>query len=184
MEHSLAWKTLAKRTIFKDKWVNLEASDCELPDGRVIAPFYVYRASDFAVVVAVTEQGELVIDRQYRQGIEKVIWELPAGAIEPGEDPQEAAKRELLEETGYKAEKLEFLFKLAPNASSNSNFAWCYLARNVVPVGSLKLDEFEELEVERLPLEQIKVMVDAGEFPQAVHTAVLYKALSKLEITF
>ena len=91
MEHSLAWKTLAKRTIFKDKWVNLEASDCELPDGRVIAPFYVYRASDFAVVVAVTEQGELVIERQYRHGIEKVIWELPAGAIEPGEDPQEAA---------------------------------------------------------------------------------------------
>ena len=67
-----------------------------------------YRASDFAVVVAVTEQGELVIERQYRHGIEKVIWELPAGAIEPGEDPQEAAKRELLEETGYKAEKLEF----------------------------------------------------------------------------
>lgn len=181
MTRPLNWKTLSRTTVYKDSWVELEASACQLPDGRVISPFYVNRVNDFAVVVAVTEEGELIAERQYRHGIEEVIWELPAGAIEPGEDPEEAARRELLEETGYRAEELEFLFKMAPNASTLSNFAWCYLARKAVPEGGQKLDALEDLEIHKIPLKEAGEMLENGEFPQAVHTAALYKAFEKLK---
>ena len=179
-EKNLSWKVLKRRTIIRDPWINLEASDCELPDGTRIAPFYVNHVNDFAVIVAVTEQGELLLEHQYRHGVEAVLLELPAGAIEPGEQPEKAAARELLEETGYRADQLEFLCKIAPNASSSSNFAWCYLARDVVRVAGQKLDETELLEVLTVPLVQVREMLQKGEFVQAVHVAALYRALELL----
>lgn len=101
--NDMAWKVLKRDIVFQDTWVQLEASRCELPDGRIIEPFYIRRDPDFAVVVALTKDDRLVLVRQYRHGVEKVLLELPAGAIEKGEDPKVAAGRELLEETGYQA---------------------------------------------------------------------------------
>ena len=126
--NDMAWKVLKRDIVFQDTWVQLEASRCELPDGRIIEPFYIRRDPDFAVVVAVTKDGRLVLVRQYRHGVEKVLLELPAGAIEKGEDPKVAAGRELLEETGYQAGHLEFLMKTAPNAANSTAYAYCYLA--------------------------------------------------------
>ena len=83
--NDMAWKVLKRDIVFQDTWVQLEASRCELPDGRIIEPFYVKRDPDFAVVVAVTKDGRLVLVRQYRHGVEKVLLELPAGAIEKGD---------------------------------------------------------------------------------------------------
>lgn len=83
--NDMAWKVLKRDIVFQDTWVQLEASRCELPDGRIIEPFYIRRDPDFAVVVAVTKDGRLVLVRQYRHGVEKVLLELPAGAIEKGE---------------------------------------------------------------------------------------------------
>ena len=108
-QRDMAWKLLNRDIVFQDTWVQLEASRCELPDGRIIAPFYIRRDPDFAVVVAVTKDKRLVLVRQYRLGAEKVLLELPAGCIEKGEDPKVAAGRELLEETGVACGCLEQL---------------------------------------------------------------------------
>lgn len=180
MTDSLKWKILERKTIIKDPWIDLEASRCQLPNGKIIEPFYVNRARDFVVVVAITEDGNLLAERQYRHGVEQVLLELPAGAIEEGEAPETAARRELMEETGYQADSLEFLFKIAPNASSSSNYAWCYLARNVKYAGPQHLDETEALEVLEIPLAQLPAMLGRGEFQQAVHVAPLYRALELL----
>lgn len=107
--------------------------------------------------------------------------EPPAGAIEPGEKPEEAAERELREETGYEAESMEFLCKIAPNAATASNYAWCYLARNARPAGKQRLDETEALEVFEMTREQVLEGLRAGEFIQAVHVAALYRALDKMK---
>ncbi|MFR5731929.1 MAG: NUDIX hydrolase [Clostridium sp.] len=100
--------------VFQDTWVQLEASRCELPDGRIIEPFYIRRDPDFAVVVALTKDERLVLVRQYRHGVEKVLLELPAGARLKGEDPKVAAGQGASGETGYQAGHLEFLMKTAP----------------------------------------------------------------------
>lgn len=95
------WEVLERKTVLKDKWIDIEASKCRLSDGTVIEPFYVNHIPDFAVIVPVTEEGKIVLVRQYRHGVEEVLLELPAGCMEPGEEPEVSAHRELSEETGY-----------------------------------------------------------------------------------
>ena len=100
MTKPLSWKTLSETTILKDPWIDLRASTCLLPSGMTITPFYVNHLPDFAVVVAVTPAPapKVILVRQYRHGAGKVLLELPAGCIEPGEDPEAGAARELLEQ--------------------------------------------------------------------------------------
>ena len=173
---NLSWKILDETTVIKDSWIDMRASTCQLPGGMVIAPFYVNHLPDFAVVVAVTPEHRVIMVRQYRHGVEKVLLELPAGCIEAGEDPKDGAARELLEETGYKAGSLEFLFKIAPNASNCTSYAQCYLARNVFPAAPQNLDETEALEVVELEGEEVKRLLREGGVEQAVHVAALYRA--------
>lgn len=173
---NLSWKILDETTVIKDSWIDMRASTCQLPGGMVIAPFYVNHLPDFAVVVAVTPEHRVIMVRQYRHGVEKVLLELPAGCIEAGEDPKDGAARELLEETGYKAGSLEFLFKIAPNASNCTSYAQCYLARNVFPAAAQNLDETEALEVVELEGEEVKRLLREGGVEQAVYVAALYRA--------
>lgn len=181
MDDRLTWEILSTRTLVKDPWIDLRASRCRLPGGTVIEPYYVNHTPDFVVVVAVDRRGRLVMVRQYRHGLEQVLLELPAGMIEPGEEPAYAAKRELLEETGYRADRMEFLFKVAPNASSVSNYAWCYLARGVEKAGGQSLDETEALEALEMDMEKVKGLLASGGIVQAVHVAALYRALQQME---
>lgn len=164
--NDMAWKVLKRDIVFQDTWVQLEASRCELPDGRIIEPFYIRRDPDFAVVVALTKDERLVLVRQYRHGVEKVLLELPAGAIEKGEDPKVAAGRELLEETGYQAGHLEFLMKTATDAE------W---------VAAQHLDAMEDVAVEFMDVKDARRALRKGTFEQAVHVAALYAALDILE---
>ena len=173
---NLSWKILDETTVIKDSWIDMRASTCQLPGGMVIAPFYVNHLPDFAVVVAVTPEHRVIMVRQYRHGVEKVLLELPAGCIEAGEDPKDGAARELLEETGYKAGSLEFLFKIAPNASNCTSYAQCYLARNVFPAAAQNLDETEALEVVEMEGEEVKRLLREGGVEQAAHVAALYRA--------
>ena len=173
---NLSWKILDETTVIKDSWIDMRASTCQLPGGMVIAPFYVNHLPDFAVVVAVTPEHRVIMVRQYRHGVEKVLLELPAGCIEAGEDPRDGAARELLEETGYKAGSLEFLFKIAPTASNCTSYAQCYLARNVFPAAAQNLDETEALEVVEMEGEEVKRLLREGGVEQAVHVAALYRA--------
>ena len=176
LNRNLSWKILDETTVIKDSWIDMRASTCQLPGGMVIAPFYVNHLPDFAVVVAVTPEHRVIMVRQYRHGVEKVLLELPAGCIEAGEDPRDGAARELLEETGYKAGSLEFLFKIAPNASNCTSYAQCYLARNVFPAAPQNLDETEALEVVELEGEEVKRLLREGGVEQAVHVAAQYRA--------
>lgn len=173
---NLLWKVLDETTVIKDAWIDMRASTCRLPGGMVIAPFYVNHLPDFAVVVAVTPEHKVILVRQYRHGVEKVLLELPAGCIEPGEDPEAGAARELLEETGYKAGSMEFLFKIAPNASNCTSYAQCYLARDVFSAAAQQLDDTEALEVVEMEGEEVKRFLREGRFEQAVHVAALYRA--------
>lgn len=181
-KNNMKWKLLSSRTVIKDNWVHLTADDCQMPNGTMIAPFYVSHAPDFVVVIAVTEDGKIPMIWQYRHGLQEVLLEVPAGCVEPGESFEEAAKRELLEETGYQAENVEFLCKMAPNASCLTNYAWCYLAKGAKKVGGQNLDVTEEIAVELMEIEQVKEALRNGEIQQAVHMAAIYHAFEVLGV--
>ena len=180
-EENLIWNLKETRVLYDEKWLHLESRSYELADGTKIDPYYVTCPNDFVVIVAVTKEGEFLMERLYRPGVEQVMTEPPAGAVEPGEEPMEAAKRELLEETGYEAETVGFLCKIAPNAATISNYAWCYLARNVCRKGKQKLDDTEALEVFKMTEEEVIEGLRNGEFSQAVHVAALYRALDVMK---
>lgn len=180
MEKTMKWNVLGTETIIKDPWIDLKADKCVMPDGTVIAPFYVNHLPDFVAVVAITEAREFLMIRQYRHGVQKVILEIPAGCVEPGEEAEAGVRRELLEETGYEAGQLKFLFKIAPNATCLSNYACCYLATGVRKVAEQHLDQTEEIEVLTKSIAEVREALRSGEIEQAVHVAAIYRALDEV----
>ena len=189
------WICRGSKTIIKDRWINLHADDCELPDGTKISPFYVNTIPDFVVAVAVTTEEEFIFVRQYRHGTRQILLELPAGCMEASDaDPKagaiayactmvyekpelaEQAKKELLEETGYAGNEPVFLCKVAPNASSLSNFAHCYLITGCRKVREQHLDSTEDIEVVVLSAEETEQLLKDGGLVQAVHVAAMYYA--------
>jgi ADP-ribose pyrophosphatase len=99
------WKRRSRKTLVEDRWISLHADECELPNGRVISPFYVIDEKEWVHIVAVNRVGEILLTRQYRHAASVICSELPCGAAEEGEDPLEAARRELKEETGHTADE-------------------------------------------------------------------------------
>lgn len=102
MENTEArWRVLDREYIIKRPWLTARRDKVELPDGRIIEEYYVLEYPDWVNVIAITKDGQFVMERQYRHGLGVHSTELPCGVMEKGEDPLEAAKRELFEETGY-----------------------------------------------------------------------------------
>ena len=95
------WKVLESEYLIRRPWLTARRDRAELPDGRINNEYYVLEYPDWVNIIAVTEDGDIVLERQYRHGLGNTCYELPCGVIEKGETPLEAAKRELLEETGY-----------------------------------------------------------------------------------
>ena len=94
------WETVSSEYLFRRPWLTVRHDQVRLPDGRINPEFYVLEYPDWVNVIAVTEDGEFVMERQYRHGLGKTCYEIPAGVMEKGETPLEAAQRELKEETG------------------------------------------------------------------------------------
>lgn len=171
------WTVEGSRTLLKDRWINLRADECRLPDGTPVSPFYVNSLPDFVVAVALTTEGEFIFVRQYRHGTGQILLEFPAGCLEETDpDAGRAAARELLEETGYAGDPPVFLCKVAPNASGLSNFAHCYLITGCRKVREQELDATEDIEVVILSREETDRLLAGGGLVQAVHVAAMYYA--------
>jgi hypothetical protein len=175
MDH-LSWEFLSEEKVRQDEYVDLRAGKYRLPNGRILNPFYRYHSRSFVVIAAKGTEGDYLCVRQFRPGIAAVTTEFPAGAIEEGEDPLAAAKRELLEETGCVSRAWTFLGRLSPNATIADNTAWCYLAEGCVKVADQQLDASECLDVIRLAAERLHSMIGGRDFVQAVHVAAYYLA--------
>jgi len=179
---SLDWKRLDSRYIVRDEWLTLRADIYQLPDERVIEPVYIIEYRDWVNVVALTPAQEVVLVRQFRPGLGRIVLELPGGTTDPGETCMlEAARRELLEETGYASAEFSALGTIAPNPASHTNMMHCFLARNVERVREPDPDDTEHLEVVLLPLDELIQMAQRGELVQAMHLSALFFALGKLD---
>jgi len=113
----------------QDKWLSLRADTCKMPDGQIVKPFYVFEYSPWVNVVAITKNQEVVLVEQYRHGIQKTVLELPGGSMDSEDiSPLVAAKRELLEESGYTTNNFVKTGTISRNSSSHINLIHCFLA--------------------------------------------------------
>ncbi len=174
------WKIKQSTYLLKDQWLTLRADTCETNEGVLIDPFYVFEKSDWANIVAFDSQGRILIVRQYRHGSQTICAEIPCGAIDDDDiSPLEAAKRELLEETGCRAERFESLGPVYPNPARQTNRVYCFVAHDVEQVAEQNLDEVENIEFEFVELEILFKLIDSGEFCQSMHIASVFLALRK-----
>lgn len=182
LKDPLAWEEVHTEHIIRDEWIDFRRSSWRFPDGSVFEPFYSYSRRDYVVVVASDTDGNYLCVRQFRQGIQQVTTEFPAGGIErkdgkeygnakdvSAEDALAAAKRELLEETGYTSDEWKHLLTVPSNATIADNYAHIFMARNCRKVSGQTLDETEFLNVIRLPARKIDELITEGEFQQAIH---------------
>ena len=138
-------------------------------------PYYALRMADYVCVVAITARRELVLVRQYRPAVERYTLELPAGHVESDQTPEEAARCELAEETGFAPPAFELLGTLFSDTGRHENRMWCYLADAVQPLGPSHTTE-AGLETVFVPLAEVNQMVSRGEFDHALHIAALMLA--------
>lgn len=169
------WKVLKSEYLFRRPWLTVRKDCVELPDGRVNPEFYVMEYPDWVNVIALTEDGKFVMERQYRHGLGKTCIEIPAGVMEVGESPLEAAKRELMEETGYGDGEWSELMTISGNSSTTDNLSHCFVARNVKKVSGQHLDSTEDLEIVLLDKEDVRDLLVNDQIKQALMAAPLWR---------
>ena len=130
--------------------------------------------ADWANVIALTDRDEVVLIRQFRHGTDAVTLEIPGGAVDPGETHEEAATRELLEETGHEARRWTKLGEVHPNPALQNNLCSTWLAEGAHRVCEPKLDEGEAIEVKTVRLHDIKPLIAQGEITHALVVAAFY----------
>ena len=175
------WKVLESEYLVRRPWLTARRDRLELPDGRIIPEYYVLEYPTWANVIAITKDGQFVMERQYRHAARKISLELPCGVMEEGETPLEAAQRGLLEETGFGGGQWKKLMELSPNPSAMSNTTHCFLAIGVEKIAEQHLDETEELSVLFMTKEEVKRMLNENQICQALMVAPLYKYIYAAE---
>jgi ADP-ribose pyrophosphatase len=123
-----SWRTLGREYVYQNPWCAFRVDEAELPSGLRIE-YGVLESGGFAAVVPVTNRGDVVLVRQWRQPLGAFTLELPSGGVDAGEKPEQAARRELFEETGYRAEGLEHLASV--HTSTGRSTEVCHLFRCV-----------------------------------------------------
>ena len=156
--------------------MTLRVDRVQLPHGPVLDEYHVVEYPDWVCVVALTPAREVVMVEQYRYGIDRMSLEFPAGAIDPGEDPLAAAQRELLEETGYEADRWTRLGALAVEPTRHTNHGHIYIAHDVQQVAEPDLDEAEDLTTHLMPAMRLPERIRAGEIVHGIHVAAAFWA--------
>jgi ADP-ribose pyrophosphatase len=177
----LKWKTLSSEYLFNDLWFKVRRDKCITPGGKLIEPFYVYEFPTWVAAVPVTEDGRIVMVRQYRHALGEVCVEIPGGCVDnTDKDLETAIARELREETGYTFSSYEYLGKISANPSTNNNLLHMFLARGGKKTGEQQLDNNEEIEVEFYTIDEVKQMIRENKIVQAMHVSCFLYAFEKL----
>ncbi len=167
-------KILDSEYLIRRPWLTARKDKLELPDGRIIDEYYILEYPVWVNIIAIDENGDFVMVEQYRHGLGEVFTELCAGVVEEGELPEEAARRELLEETGYSGGKWTLLNKICQNPSTCTNYTYCFLAEGVKRTDTQHLDKTEDVAIKILPCAELLQMLQNDEIKQSLMAAPLW----------
>ncbi|RUL88471.1 NUDIX hydrolase [Tautonia sociabilis] len=146
------WRVERTSYSYRDRWLTVRSDDCRTASGRPVAPFHVLELPTWLNVVALTAEGRIVLVTEYRHGTGEILTGLPSGAMEPDDpDPEAAARRELLEETGHGGGTFVSLGRFPANPANQTNDVCCFLAVGVAELAPQRLDPSEEILVTTEP---------------------------------
>ena len=178
-DKDMKWKTLSQKYLIEKPWLTARVDKVELPTGVIIDEYYVLEYPDWVNTIAITKEGMFVFVRLYRYAIGKTVNELCAGVIEKGEDPMDAAKRELMEETGFGGGNWQKWMTISANPSTHTNLTHCYLATDVERMDVQHLDQAEDIEIRLFSRDEVMEMLEKGEIWQSLMAAPLWKYFAK-----
>lgn len=174
-EKDKRWEILSSNYIIKNRWLVVRQDKVLLPNGEIINDYYVQESPDWIIVIAITEDGKYIIERQYRHGVQQIHYELCGGHIEKGEEPLVAAKRELLEETGYEGGEWTLLMTSTPNPSSMSIICNAFVAKGVKRKRKQSLDATEDIDVLLMDKAEVMDLMMNGKIKQGDMLAALWR---------
>jgi ADP-ribose pyrophosphatase len=164
-------KKLSSRLIYQGRAISLTVDSIIMPDGRQTSR-EVVKHRECIAVVALDEYNNILLERQFRYAVGKSLLEIPAGNIEPGENPADAVRRELQEEIGYLPGKLEKIGGFYSTPGYGTEYLHCYLATDLRP-SQLVAEDTSEIEMLRIPLTEIPLLIASGELCDAKSIAAI-----------
>lgn len=175
------WKTRSRDLILNmSSFLRVESHTIELPDGRIIENWPWLISPDFVNIAVITEEGKYLCFRQTKYGVKGSTLAPVGGYIDEGEQPLAAAKRELLEETGYKARHWEYLGEFVVDGNRGSGIAHFFLAKEAYPAAEPDADDLEEQKLLMLSREEVEAAVARGAFKVLPWQAVMAMTLLRL----
>jgi len=177
----MKWQILSSEYLFNDLWFKVRKDVCKTPRGKIVEPYYVYEFPDWVTAVPLSDDGRIIMVRQYRHGLGETCIEIPGGCVDDTDTNLETAiKRELLEETGYSFSSYKYLGKISANPSTNNNLMHMFLAMGGKKVADQALDANEEIEVELFTIEEVKQLIKENKIIQSMHVTCILYALKEL----
>lgn len=164
-------KTLSSQLIYEGRAVKLRVDTVKMPSGRETTREIVEH-SDCVAIIAIDADGNVILVNQFRKPVEKELLEIPAGGIEPGEDPVTAVERELREEIGYLPRKVDRLGGFYSTPGYCTEYLYLYLATNLFP-SQLRAEDTENIRLVRVPVSQIPGLITSGRICDAKSIAGL-----------
>lgn len=157
------WKLLDKKNVLSNQWMTVEKRKYRLPNGVVSDSYYHFIRPDYVLIIATDDQKNFVLEKQYRRGVDEFIYDLPAGWIDRGESPVDAAKRELFEETGYKG-SAEVIGKIYVQPGYSSQIAYVVLVNiNLSEKSKNKFEQDENIESKFFSISEVNKMIKDGD---------------------
>lgn len=169
------WTVLQSKNIIHRPHLDAYCEQVSLPNGKVFDEFYHLHFEPVVCVVAETEAGQLIMERQYRHAVNEVLTEIPAGIVEKGEDPLEAAQRELMEETGFGGGTWTPLGEEYAQGGVQDNKMYSFYAKGVKPTSQRHLDVSEDIAVHLIDKAEVLGMLINGDIRQAPISPALWK---------
>jgi len=173
------WHIQRSDGVLETPYFRLRRDEVRLPGGRIVPDYYVMENSAIVVIFAVTTDDHLLLVEQYKHGWGDVLLELPAGMAD-SDDPLQAARRELLEETGHSAAHWELLGRFIPSPTRSTSEVFLYMAQGAAATAPQHLDANEQITVRRVPLGQVRAALNAGDVRVLDSVLAMERGLARL----